>query len=241
MDDPTLIGGAKASKSISKLGDVMCITGLALEFYLLEKEEKYFKIMKDASETAKLHYDEEYSVFMEHARFASGLDYNSPSGRLCNPGHSIEVSWFLLHLNQIIKDPEIERISNLALIGALELGWDKDSGGIIYMLDIQGKPLMDTTVTAENKLWWPMSEALYATILAYEYSKDSTYLEWCKRIWSYIEDHFLDKENGGEWFGYLRKDGTVFNRLKGGNYKGCFHVPRALLFSIKASKRILNN
>ena len=36
------------------------------------------------------------------------------------------------------------------------------------MCDIKGQPLMDTTVTAENKLWWPMSEALYATILAYE-------------------------------------------------------------------------
>ena len=29
---------------------------------------------------------------------------------------------------------------------------------------------MDATVTAENKLWWPMSEALYATVLAFEVS-----------------------------------------------------------------------
>ena len=43
--------------------------------------------------------------------------------------------------------------------------------GLIYMCDIKGQPLMDTTVTAENKLWWPMSEALYATILAYETAK----------------------------------------------------------------------
>ena len=40
------------------------------------------------------------------------------------------------------------------------------------MVDILGKPLMDATVTAENKLWWPMSEALYATMLAYERTKD---------------------------------------------------------------------
>ena len=83
------------------------------------------------------------------------------------------------------------------------------------MCDIKGLPLMDTTVTAENKLWWPMSEALYATILAYETTKENIYLEWCSKIWTYIEAHFIDSENGGDWWGYLRRDGTVFNKLKG--------------------------
>ena len=83
------------------------------------------------------------------------------------------------------------------------------------MCDIKGQPLMDTTVTAENKLWWPMSEALYATILAYETTKEDIYLEWCSKIWNYIEAHFIDSENGGDWWGYLRRDGTVFNKLKG--------------------------
>ena len=106
------------------------------------------------------------------------------------------------------------------------------------MCDIKGQPLMDTTVTAENKLWWPMSEALYATILAYETTKEDIYLEWCSKIWNYIEAHFIDSENGGDWWGYLRRDGSVFNKLKGGNYKGCFHVPRALMFSIQSASRI---
>lgn len=101
---------------------------------------------------------QDHKVFMENACLEKGLDFSSPGGRLCNPGHSIEVSWFLLHLNRILKDPEIRHIALKALIGALEIGWEKDFGGILYMLDIEGKPLMDTTVTAENKLWWPMSE-----------------------------------------------------------------------------------
>ena len=36
------------------------------------------------------------------------------------------------------------------------------------MIDVCGKPLVDCTVTAENKLWWPMTEALYALMLAIE-------------------------------------------------------------------------
>jgi N-acylglucosamine 2-epimerase len=33
----------------------------------------------------------------------------------------------------------------------------------------------------------------------------------------------------GEWFGYLSREGKVKLNFKGGPYKGCFHVPRALL------------
>ena len=32
------------------------------------------------------------------------------------------------------------------------------NGGLVYCLDVLGKPLADCTVTAENKLWWPHCE-----------------------------------------------------------------------------------
>jgi len=245
MDDPTIIGGQAADRHSSKLGDVMCVTGLAVDFFDTEKDEekkqKYLDIMKDAGKTAKLHYSTTHKVFMEFALLATGLDFSTPAGRLCNPGHSIEISWFLLHLNKYLNDDELKRIALEGLIGALELGYDKQYGGITYMLDILKMPLMDTTVTAENKLWWPMSEALYATVLAYEETGDSVFYDWCVKLWSCIEDHFLDRENGGDWFGYLRRDCSVFNNLKGGNYKGCFHVPRALILSIASATRVIDS
>ena len=133
MENPTLIGGPKAEVGISKLGDVMCVTGLACEFYDIETDEskrsKYLEILKSAGETAKLHYSEEHKVFMENAILGRGLDFSTPGGRLCNPGHSIEVSWFLLHLNKVLLDPVIEKISLSALLGAFEIGWDKECGG----------------------------------------------------------------------------------------------------------------
>ena len=55
----------------------------------------------------------------------------------------------------------------------------------------------------------------------------------------YIYEKLADAAHGGEWLGYLRRDGSVYNECKGGNYKGFFHVPRALLFSIRAAERIL--
>lgn len=85
--------------------------------------------MKSAGETAKLHYSKEHEIFMENAILARGLDFLTPGGRLCNPGHSIEVSWFLLHLNKVLLDPAIEKIALSALLGAFEIGWDKEFGG----------------------------------------------------------------------------------------------------------------
>ena len=42
-------------------------------------------------------------------------------------------------------------------------------------------------------------------------------------MWS----HFKDREYP-EWFGYLNRRGEVLLPLKGGKWKGCFHVPRGL-------------
>ena len=56
----------------------------------------------------------------------------------------------------------------------------------------------------------------------------------------YSMAHFSDGEGSGgqgsghgEWFGYLDEAGRVNQRFKGGPYKGCFHVPRALFLSMQ--------
>jgi N-acylglucosamine 2-epimerase len=43
--------------------------------------------------------------------------------------------------------------------------------------------------------------------------------------WSFR--HFADPEHG-EWYGYLRRDGSVSSRAKGTLWKGPFHLPRML-------------
>ena len=50
---------------------------------------------------------------------------------------------------------------------------------------------------------------------------------WYQKIHDYTWKHFADPEYR-EWFGYLDRRGEVLLNLKGGKWKGCFHVPRAL-------------
>jgi len=62
------------------------------------------------------------------------------------------------------------------------------------------------------------------------------WMTWLERVDAYAFQHFADKEHG-EWFGYCDRQGKLSHTLKGNNYKGCFHVPRALLFAAQRIHR----
>lgn len=94
-----------------------------------------------------VHYDPKRRIFMETADAEDGVDMSTPSGRIANPGHSIEVSWFLLHLCRILPSQKHFQMALDALEGALELGWDFDGGGGIWCAINQAFVIMCTTVT----------------------------------------------------------------------------------------------
>jgi N-acylglucosamine 2-epimerase len=62
-------------------------------------------------------------------------------------------------------------------------------------------------------------------------------LAWFERIHDYAWSHFPDREHG-EWYGYLNRSGEVSLPLKGGKWKGCFHVPRALFLCMRELEKL---
>jgi len=248
--DPTLCGRPKvesAGPGGTRLGEVMCTAAVALHFEQTltavegsldaAQAAENKAAFQDALKLARLHYDKERRVFVENVPASGVIDYSTPDGRFFNPGHSVEVAWFLLRVVEVVPDSEAEGIALKALLGSLEAGWDTEHGGIFYMQDILGKPLLDATVVSEGKLWWPHTEAIYACMLAFARTKDQAYLDWLVKVHDYSYKTFVDKEHG-EWFGYCNRDGSLARSCKGGNYKGCFHVPRGLLFSIQAARQV---
>ena len=155
-----------------------------------------------------------------------GEKIDSPQGRCINPGHSIESSWFIMHEGMARKDNQIIQKALQILDASMELGWDKEYGGLFYFVDIEGKPAEQ--LEWDMKLWWPHTEALYASLLAHSLTGDEKYRKMHERIYDWSFSHFSDKEYG-EWYGYLHRDGSVSNLLKGNMWKGPFHLPRALL------------
>lgn len=159
-----------------------------------------------------------------------GEPLDSPQGRCVNPGHSIEAVWFILHEGMRRRDQRMIDQALQILDRSLEIGWDNIYGGLLSFVDIDGKPAEQ--LEWDMKLWWPHTEAFYALLLAHHVTGDAKYAEWHGKIHDWAFGHFPDRDYP-EWFGYLHRDGSVANHLKGSVWKGPFHLPRALLLSVK--------
>ena len=118
----------------------------------------------------------------------------------------------------------IDKAVKIALNTA-EYGWDKEYGGIFYFLDRKGAPRVE--LEWDQKLWWVHIESTIAMIKGYQLTGSKECLEWFGKLHEYTWAHFKDTEHP-EWFGYLNRRGEVLLPLKGGKWKGCFHVPRGL-------------
>ena len=70
-------------------------------------------------------------------------------------------------------------------------------------------------------------------------SNEEKWLAWLRKVHTYAYTYFADPDGGGEWFGYLNRDGSRLHDVKGGNYKGCFHVPRALILCVQRADKFL--
>ena len=156
----------------------------------------------------------------------NGEVIDNPQGRCINPGHAIETSWFLMEEGLFRKDNEIIKKALDILDWSLERGWDKEYGGILYFVDLDGKS--PEQLEWDMKLWWPHNEALYALLLAHHITGDSKYEEWYEKVHKWTFSHFPDPEYG-EWYGYLHRDGTVSLPIKGSAFKCPFHLPRYLM------------
>ncbi len=148
-------------------------------------------------------------------------------GRIVNPGHDIECAWFLMEEAKRIQDDKLYEETEGIFIDAIENGWDKEYGGLLYFTDCLGKP--PEAYEHDMKLWWPHNETLIAAMMAYRDTGKQVYLDWFNKTMDYCKKYFSDPDYG-EWYGYLRRDGKPTEPpCKGSTFKGPFHLPRMLM------------
>lgn len=175
-------------------------------------------------EVMDVFYRPELGIVVESVT-KQGVLSDTFEGRLINPGHAIEAMWFIMDLGVRLKRPELIEKANQIALNMLEFGWDKKYGGVFYFMDRLGYPTQQ--LEWDQKLWWVHIESLITMIKGYQLTGSQESLAWFDKIHDYTWEHFKDKEYG-EWFGYLNRQGEVLLTLKGGKWKGCFHVPRGL-------------
>ena len=170
-----------------------------------------------------------------HPEFEALLETVGPNGefidtiigRTINPGHCIETAWFLLEEAKYRGgDAQLTEVAVKILDWSWKWGWDKEYGGLINFRDCKGLPVQD--YSQDMKFWWPQTEAIIATLYAYEATGEERFLHMHQQISDWTYAHFPDTEYG-EWYGYLHRDGSVAQPAKGNIFKGPFHIPRMMI------------
>lgn len=146
-------------------------------------------------------------------------------GRLVNPGHGLESMWFIMDVGVRLNRKDLIEKAVKTTLTLMEYGWDKKHEGIFYFMDRKGFPPQQ--LEWDQKLWWVHIEALIALLKGYQLTGSEECLAWFEKLHDYTWKHFKDPEHP-EWWGYLNREGDVLLDLKGGKWKGCFHVPRGL-------------
>ncbi len=170
-------------------------------------------------------YDAQSGLVYENISSKGGF-VDSFEGRLLNPGHAIEAMWFVMNIGLRKKDDHLVKNAEIVMYQQLEKGWDEKYGGIFYFMDAKGYP--PEKLEWDQKLWWVHLETLVALAKTYAFKGSPMAESWFQKVHEYTWNHFRDPINKGEWYGYLNRKGELLLNLKGGKWKGCFHVPRAL-------------
>ena len=227
--------GARALKDFA-LPMILCNVALEIE-QLVDPDFLQQTIDECVHEVLDVFYRPELGLIVENVSLDGQL-VDCHEGRLLNPGHAIEAMWFIMDLGKRLHRPDlIEKAVRIAL-NEVEYGWDKQYGGIFYFMDRLGRPLQQ--LEWDQKLWWVHLETLITMLKGYQLTGNEDCLAWFEKVHEYTWSHFRDPEHR-EWFGYLNRQGEVLLTLKGGKWKGCFHVPRGLMQCWQTLDKLTNN
>jgi len=217
--------------------------GLSMLFSLVYHELAQVSMDKEVHAAAVLHHRRVMETFLRQDRGVvlewltkEGTEVPPPEGTVVLPGHAIESMWFQIHIARDLGDPTTIGKEVSAIHRHLEVGWDPEYQGLFLAVDAEGREEVAWKF-ADTKLWWPHTEALYATLLAYEYCGEDWCLEWHRRIHEYSFSHFPVREHG-EWTQKLNRKGNRIDDLVALPVKDPFHLPRALLYCIEVLERL---
>ena len=153
-----------------------------------------------------------------------------PAGTFVMPGHAIESMWFVMHVARHCGDRELIQRAAEVIRWHLEYAWDAEFGGLLLSRDtLGGEPFLPHS---QKKLWWPHVEALYATLLAYELTRQDWCLAWYKKVADWAWSHF-PMPNCGEWYQRLTREGKPSSEVIALPVKDPFHLPRGAMLIVQ--------
>lgn len=220
---------------------VLMLVTRTLRIHDPEGAQEYSRLERRlVDEILKYQYNETLGTLLENVGPMGEYMEELSSGRVINPGHCLESAWYLLRESEELGDASLVERAEQIYRGAFHYGWDKEYGGLLYLVDAGG--YAPQAYEHDMKLWWVHTEAIIAALKLYRITGKKNYWNDFIMLTDYAFSHFRD-EIYGEWYGYLHRDGTPTQPVcKGNLFKGPFHVPRMyceILTELKKYKTVV--
>jgi len=165
-----------------------------------------------------------------------GSFVDSPEGRCVVPGHAIESMWFQIHQYQDLGMPDRVKQCVECIRWHIEKGWDPEYGGIMLGMDVNNQEPVYWKFH-DTKLWWPVTETLYALLLAHTICGEDWCMEWYWKVHDIAMTHYPSKEHG-EWIQKLDRQFNEIQTVVALPVKDPFHLPRALIMCVELLRNI---
>lgn len=133
------------------------------------------------------------------------------------PGHQVEWSKLLLQLDALRSQDWYLPMARQLFDNAIERGWDKDYGGLVYGYAPDGS-FADT-----HKYFWVHAEAFAAAWRLYKRTSAQHYFDEYQRIWRWAWDHLVDHRHGA-WYRIVARDGHWLEPYKSPVGKVDYHT-----------------
>ncbi len=164
-----------------------------------------------------------------------GGRFAGPAGDVTVPGHVVEGLWFQRLIATQLGEAPVAPAETWRMIARhLDLGWEAASGGgLLLAVDGTGGAAgPEAWGFGDTKLWWPQTEALFASLLGWHETGDAGWLDRYDAFWELSWAHYVDWAHG-EWRQKLNRDLTPFTGTIALPVKDPFHLPRSLILQIE--------
>jgi len=174
-------------------------------------------------------------ILKDTPRFGLFYDYDwNLIDPVISPGHDIEGSWLLYESAEIVGDPELEEEFKRIALDMAELvlatGIDPQDNGVYEEFHIENPQ-------SEIKSWWPQAEGVVGFFNAYQLSGDKRFLDAATAVWDYIQEVFIERDNG-EWIWGVDRKGNRINKEKAGPWKSAYHNSRSCFEMISRIEKL---
>jgi N-acylglucosamine 2-epimerase len=164
--------------------------------------------------------------------------------RHLNPGHTIECMWFAIRAARLAGRKDYIETATRVIARSFALGWDAENGGLFHYVDRAGGPPSGSvsgdafeksiSATWDMKLWWPHSEALYSSLLAYSIRKDRAFLDIYSKLHGYTFSVFPQPDRSvGEWIQIRNRKGVPEEKVVALPVKDPYHIMRNVMLVIE--------